>query len=215
MPRTAEHIAHMQTVPARIIVQIFTKQALDSALYESTREQMARLLAEQGKRLIDLVVDSGPAKSDPAEHPSLVRIARGEADGIALFSSPVRFTPKKSADVLEQHLSGPFVLLTAADLADRGLLPGGTLYPPRPGQARTAAPDATPDEPRPLWQAAQRAAELRAKHFTLNEIGRQLQREGFRPPRGGQWYASSIANLLRRYAQTRQGSTMHGELHPQ
>lgn len=205
----------MQTVPARIIVQIFTKQALDSALYESTREQMARLLAEQGKRLIDLVVDSGPAKSDPAEHPCLVRIARGEADGIALFSSPVRFTPKKSADVLEQHLSGPFVLLTAADLADRGLLPGGTLYPPRPGQERTAAPYATPDEPRPLWQAAQRAAELRAKHFTLNEIGRQLQLEGFRPPRGGQWYASSIANLLRKYAHSRQGSTLYGEQHPQ
>ncbi len=211
MQRTAEHIAHMQTVPARIIVQIFTKQVLDSALYESTREQMARLLAEQGKRLVDLVVDSGPAKRDPAEHPSLVRIARGEADGIALFSSPVRFTPKKSADVLEKHLSGPFVLLTAAELADRGLLPGGTLCPPRPGHARTEAPD----EHRPLWQAAQRAAELRAKHFTLNEIGRQLEVEGFRPPRGGQWYASSIANLLRKYAQSNQGSTLYSEQHPQ
>lgn len=205
----------MQTVPARIIVQLFTKQVITPTRYESLREQMARLLAEQGKRLIDLVVDSGPAKSDPAEHPSLVRIARGEADGIALFSSPVRFSPKNSVDVLEQYLCGPFVLLTAADLADRGLLPGGTLYPPRPGQARPEAPSSTPDEPRPLWQAAQRAAELRTKQFSLNEIGRQLQIEGFRPPRGGKWYASSIANLLRRYAQTRQGSTMHGEQHPQ
>lgn len=211
----ARHIARMQTVPARIIVQLFTKKVITPTLYKSLREQMDRHLAEQGRRLIDLVVDNGPAKSDPGEHTSLVRIAQGEADGIALFSSPIRFTPKNSADVLEQHLSGPFVLLTAAELADRGLLPGGTLYPPRPGQDRTEAPGSTPDEPRPLWQAAQRAAELRAKQFSLNEIGRQLQVEGFRPPRGGKWYASSIANLLRKYAQTRQDSTMHSEQHPQ
>ncbi len=144
-----------------------------------------------------------------------VRIAQGEADGIALFSSPMRFTPKNSADVLEQHLSGPFVLLTAAELADRGLLPGGTLYSPRPGQDRTEAPGCTPDEPRPLWQAAQRAAELRAKQFTLNAIGRQLQVEGFRPPRGGKWHISTVVSLLRKYAQSRQDSTMHGEQHPQ
>lgn len=205
----------MQTVPARIIVQIFTKEALEPAQYESIREQMARLLAEQGKRLIDLVVDHGPAKSDPAEHSSLVRIAQGEADGIVLCSSPVRFTPKNSADILEKHLSGPLVLLNAADLADRGLLPGGTLYPPRPGHARTSALDATPDEPRPLWQAAQRAAELRAKHFSLNEIARQLALEGFRPPRSGKWYASTVVNLLRKYAQAGQGSTFHSEQHPQ
>lgn len=205
----------MQTVPARIIVQIFTKEALEPAQYESIREQMARLLAEQGKRLIDVVVDSGPAKRDPAEHSSLVRIALGEADGILLCSSPVRFTPKNSADVLEKHLSGPLVILNAADLADRGLLPGGTLYPPRPGHAQPSVPDATHYEPRPLWQAARRAAELRAKQFSLNEIGRQLEVEGFRPPLGGKWYASTVVNLLRKYAHAGQGSPMHREQHPQ
>jgi len=123
----------MQTVPARIVVQLFTKRVISPTRYESLREEIAGILAAQGRRLVDLVVDNGPAKSDPAEHTNLMRVAQGEADGIALFSLPMRITPKKSADVLEKHLTSPFVVLTAAELADRGLLPGGTLYPQRPG----------------------------------------------------------------------------------
>ena len=143
-----------------------------------------------------------------------MRIAQGEADGIALCSSPMRFAPKKSVDVLEQHLTGPFIL-TSAEWADRGLWPGGTLCPPKPGQVRTASPGNTLEEPRPPWLAAQRAAELLAKHTSLNEIGRQLHAEGFRPPRGGKWYAATVVNLLQKFDRARQNSTTQDERHPE
>ena len=64
----------------------------------------------------------------PAEHETLRRIARGEADGVAIFTLPLSIAPKKTADVLQAQLSGPFLLLTADELAGRGLLPEGSRY---------------------------------------------------------------------------------------
>lgn len=118
----------METMPARIIVQVFAKRPISQDQYERLRQQTAETIAAQGRRLVDLVIDLGPPRSDPADHESLMRIARGEADGIALFTLPMSIAPKKTADVLQSQLEGPFLLLTAAELADRGLLPGGTLY---------------------------------------------------------------------------------------
>lgn len=187
----------MQTVPARIVVQLFTKRVITSTQYESLSEEIAGILASQGRRLVDLVVDNGPAKNHPAEHTNLMRIAEGEADGIALFSLPMRITPKNTADVLEKHLTGPFVVLTAAELADRGLLPGGTHYSSRPGHVRTAAPGSMPDETPPQWQAAQREAELRDKHASLSTIGKRPHAEGFRPPSRDSGMPQQIANLPR------------------
>ena len=118
----------METMPARIIVHVFAKKPITPDQYNRLREQTAETIAAQGRRLLDLVIDLGPPKRDPADHKTLLRIARGEADGVAIFSLPLSMSPKKTADVLQSQQSGPFLLLTAAELADRGLLPGGTRY---------------------------------------------------------------------------------------
>lgn len=141
----------MWTGPTRLIVVLFTKTPFSSAQYASTRDQIATILAAQHQHLADLVVETGPPKRDPAEHPCLLRIAQGEADGLALFAMPGRMTPKKSPDVLAQHMTGPLTILSAADLATRRLLPGSTrpprksAPPPQPARANPAP------EPRPLW----------------------------------------------------------------
>jgi len=116
----------METMPARIIVHVFAKKAISQSQYDRLRTETAQTLAAQGRRLIDLVVDLGPPRRDPAQHETLLRIARGEADGVALFSLPLSISPKKTADVLQSQQQGPFLLLTAAELADRGLLPSKT-----------------------------------------------------------------------------------------
>lgn len=112
----------MDTAPARIIVQVFTKKPLTPDQYKRLRAQTAETIAAQGSQLVDLVIDTGPPKRRPAEHETLGRIARGEADGVAIFTLPLSIAPKKTADVLQAQLSGPFLLLTADELADRGLL---------------------------------------------------------------------------------------------
>ena len=115
----------METMPARIIVHVFAKKPITADQYSRLREQTAETIAAQGRRLVDLVIDTGPPKRDPADHETLMRIARGDADGVALFTLPLSISPKKTADVLQSQLHGPFLLLNAAELADRGLLPGG------------------------------------------------------------------------------------------
>lgn len=87
------------------------------------RAQMAAYLAERGQSLVDLIVECGPSKRDPSEHISLVRVARGEADGVCLFAFPARMS-HRSSDVLGRYLTGPAAAFTAAQLAERGLLPG-------------------------------------------------------------------------------------------
>lgn len=66
----------MWTAPTRLIVVLFTKSPFSDAQYATTRDQIAALLAEQGQRLVDLVVETGPPKHDPSEHPCLLRIAQ-------------------------------------------------------------------------------------------------------------------------------------------
>jgi len=87
------------------------------------RAQMAAYLAERDQVLVDLIVECGPIKADPSEHISLVRVARGEADGICLFPFPARMNPPRSSDVLGRYLIGPCAAFTAAELGERGLLP--------------------------------------------------------------------------------------------
>lgn len=188
----------MDTLPARIIIQVFTKAELSETELTRLRAQLVNGLESQGRRLVDLIIDRGPAKRDPAEHESLVRIARGDADGIGLFTFPLRLSPspRKSADVLGSHLTGPFLFLNAAELADRGLLPGGTRYPPEREKVDLAAHGAALT--RPIWEAAARAAQLRGQHLTFRKIAEHLEAEGFRPPRGGRWFASTVGQLLKR-----------------
>ncbi len=93
---------------------------------------------------------------------------------------PLTMTPDKSRDVLRSHLDGPLRFLTAADLAERGLLPGGTKYTPH----RTTA------------DAAHLARMLRAAGLSFRTIASRLSAEGFRTPRGGRWFAATVAKLI-------------------
>ena len=70
----------METAPARIIVHVFAKKPLSPDQYKRLRAQTAQTIAAQGRQLVDLVIDTGPPKRDPADHETLRRIARGEAD---------------------------------------------------------------------------------------------------------------------------------------
>lgn len=188
----------MENMPARLIVQVFTKAELSEKEVSKLRAQIAEGIEAQGRRLVDLVIDRGPPKRDPAEHESLVRIARGDADGIALFTFPLKLSPKKSADVLGSHLKGPWLSLTAAELADRGLLPGGTRYQPERKKKDLAAQAV--GTPQPIWAAAARAAQLRGQHppMSFRKIAEHLEAEGFRPARGGKWFAHTVGQLLKR-----------------
>ncbi len=56
----------------------------------------------------------------------------------------------------------------------------------------------TPSPPRVCdkGRAAERARQLRGQGLSLREIGRRLSRAGLVPPRGGEWHAASVAELL-------------------
>ena len=47
-----------------------------------------------------------------------------------------------------------------------------------------------------MGRAAEHARTLRAQGLSLREIGRRLRKEGLIPPRGGEWHAASVADLL-------------------
>lgn len=181
----------MKPAPQRIIAHIFMKTELPSAHIAKMRTQMEGICEAEGHALVDLIIDRGPPKRDAAEHASLLRIARGEADGLMLSQMPLTLTPKKSADVLLSHLDGPIVFLKAAELAERGLLPGGTKY----------------TQHRSLTDAASRAVELHAEGMSLRDIAGRLHAEGFRPLRGGEWFPASIAKLL----EHREGEPTHAD----
>ena len=51
--------------------------------------------------------------------------------------------------------------------------------------------------------AAQRAVQLRAQRLSLRDIGARLLGEGLLPPRGAQWYAATVLDLLPRPATPR------------
>ncbi len=188
----------MKPMPKRLILQVFTNDKWNLSDEQLAKiQEMARLTVEwEGGTLVDFLVDRGPPKRDPAAHPCLMRIAQEEADGVAimqfrLFRGRGR---KKSADVLASQLEGPLVVLTAADLAARGLLPGGVV------------------PIRALVDVARRAAELRADGYSLADIARVLDSDGFSPVYGPSWNARSVARLLRQHATVRLGSAEPGTL---
>jgi len=204
----------MWTVPTRLIIVLFTKSPFSDAQYATTRDQIAVLLAEQGQRLVDLVVETGPPKRDPSQHPCLLRIAQGEADGVALFAMPARMTPKKSTDVLAKHMTGPLTILSAADLTARRLLPDSTLPPRKSAPPPQLSNSSPPHQPRPLWQAAVLAAELRAKHHSFSAIGKELEAAGFHPPRSGKWHPATVAKLIAQHERYAQQPGMPSGSHP-
>ena len=51
--------------------------------------------------------------------------------------------------------------------------------------------------------AAQRAVQLRSQRLSLRDIGARLLGEGLLPPRGAQWYAATVLDLLPRPATPR------------
>jgi DNA invertase Pin-like site-specific DNA recombinase len=51
--------------------------------------------------------------------------------------------------------------------------------------------------------AAVRAAQLRVERLSLRDIGARLLGEGYLPPRGAQWYAATVLDLLNRPADSR------------
>lgn len=72
----------------------------------------------------------------------------------------------------------------------RGILRREAGLPAGPAQPRE-------ERVRTREMAAARAQSLRHREYSLRQIARILYKEGFRSPRGGQWHASAIADLLR------------------
>lgn len=175
----------MQPIPPRIIAHIWTTETYTAERIASLRTRIARDLEAQGRALVDLLLDRGYPKGDPVEHESLRRIAKGEADGVMLMRLPVTMTGEQSRDVLLKHLDGPIRFLNAAELAELGLLPGGTRYKPH----------------RTLTDAARLAAALHAAGMPLRAIASHLDAEGFCTARGGNWHAATVTQLLERFAQ--------------
>jgi hypothetical protein len=179
----------MKPMPKRLILQVFTndKWNLSDEQLAQLREVAQLSIEWDGGTLVDFLLDRGPPKRDPAEHACLMRIAQGEADGVAIMQFPLfrGRGRKRSSDVLASQLEGPLVVLTAADLAARGLLPGGVV------------------PIRALVDVARRAAELRTDGYSLADIAGVLNSEHFSSVHGPSWNARSVARLLRQHATLR------------
>lgn len=186
----------MQIVPPRIIAHVFAREQMSKAQFAKAQSFIAETYEKEGRRLVDLVIDYGPPKVDPAEHESLWKIARGDADGIIIMEYPVAGVPTPSGDILHAQLDGAFVVLTAAELAERGLVPGGSRYRmARPGKGAGSA--FAEHRARIVASAARRAAELRDQRLPLRNIAGILELEGYRPTRGGKWHGGTVAQLLK------------------
>lgn len=170
----------MPPIPPRIIAHVFTKKAYSPDEVAKLQTRLAQACEAHGRSLVDLIFDRGPIRQDPADHVSLQRIANGDADGILILQLPATMTPRKSRDVLGRYLDGPLRFLCAAELAEYGLLPGGTRYTPH----------------RSLADAARFAHRLRESGLSLRAIASRLAEEGFRTSRGATWYPASVAQLL-------------------
>lgn len=170
----------MLPIPPRIIAHVFTQKVYSADEIAKLQHRLAQVCEEHGRSLIDLIFDRGPIRQDPAHHISLRRIAQGDADGILIMQLPTTMTPRKSQDVLGRHLDGPLRFLNAAELAEHGLLPGGTRYAPH----------------RSLTDAAHFARRLREAGLSLRAIASRLEEEGFRTSRGATWYPATVSQLL-------------------
>lgn len=169
----------MDAPPARLIAQVFTKQPPSLQDRASLHARLATLCAENGADLTDLLFEAERPSRCPSDYPALVRVARGEADGIVLTRLPLSLSPRKSRDRLCALLEGPIRLVSAQELRERGLLP--TL----------------PHEPS-LEDAARRAAELRAAGHSLRQVAQILHDEGYRTARDRTWHAGTVEALLSR-----------------
>ena len=180
------HSAPMLTIPPRIIAHVFSSETYSHVQLSNLRMRLERACEEEGRSLVDLVIDRGPARENPARHQSLQRIARGDADGILIMRLPLTLQPNKSRDVLGRHLDGPLRFLSKAELAELGLLPKVVEHPPH----------------RTLADAAHFAGKLRNAGLSLRAIASHLEAEGFCTARGTKWYAATVAELLSRGSET-------------
>jgi hypothetical protein len=139
----------MDALPARLIAHVFTEQPQPAESLITLRERLAQVCAEHGATLIELVLDHEQPARRLHDYPSLVRIARGEADGLVLTRLPLSFDARRSCDRLCAALVGPLMILTASELRTRGLLPL------RPGRRkRSPTPAAIPLERPPQGDEA-------------------------------------------------------------
>lgn len=115
----------MDALPARLIAHIFTPQKPSHQAAATMRAQLAQICAESGADLVDLIFDTETPSRRLRDYPSLVRIARGEADGIVLARIPSAVERPKSRDRLCAELEGAasIMLLTTEELRTRRLLP--------------------------------------------------------------------------------------------
>lgn len=115
----------MDALPARLIAHIFTSQKTSHQAAATLRAQLAQICADRGTDLVDLIFDTETPSRRLRDYPSLVRIARGEADGIVLARMPSAFETPKSRDRLCAVLEGStsIMLLTTEELRTRRLLP--------------------------------------------------------------------------------------------
>ena len=87
----------MKLIPPRIIAHIFAKQNIPAQQLDELRARLSATCEEQGRRLVDIIVDYGGPRFDPADHKSLRRIARGDADGVMLMQLPFDDVPRQEA----------------------------------------------------------------------------------------------------------------------
>lgn len=170
----------MDAPPARLIAQVFAKQPPALRERATLRAQLAAICAENGSDLIDLLFEEEKPSRRLADYGSLVRIARGEADGLVITRLPLSLKPRKSRDCLCALLDGPIRLISAQELRERGLLPS------------------LPRESLSLEDASRRATELRAAGHTLRQIAQILHEEGYRTARDRDWHAATVEALLTR-----------------
>lgn len=167
-------------VPLRLIAQVFAKEPPSLQDRASLRARLAAVCAENGSDLTDLIFEAEKASRPLADYAALVRIARGEADGLVLTRLPLSLKPRKSRDRLCTLLEGPIRFVSAQELRERGLLP----ILPREGLS--------------LEDAAQRALDLRAAGHSLRQIAEILHAEGYRTARDRDWHAGTVEALLTR-----------------
>jgi len=87
------HRPFIWTVSTRRIVGLFSMTRYSGAQYAAMRDQFSTILAAPGQRFVELAVETGPPKHALSQHSCLLRIARGEVDGVALLAMPARMKP--------------------------------------------------------------------------------------------------------------------------
>lgn len=165
---------------------------VESGKRHTNRPQLLAALAECRKRRAVLLI----AKLD--------RLGRNVAFIASLMDSGAEFVAcdNPHANRLLLHMLAAFAEHEREQISERtkaalraAKARGTKLGNPKIAEARARA-IAVHHARRPAAAVVARLAQWRREGMTLRELGRRLDREGVRPPRGGQWYASSVRNLL-------------------